>query len=105
MAAKHSLFAVSSAPADDAGDDDDYSGDSLPADEESEPADTEPGGPFDAYAETVLDAKAPMGDRVSALREAILTLLEEQGSGSSGGGSMSALGGMNSVGGGMGGPR
>lgn len=90
--AKTSLFAVASKPADDMSDDDteDYSDDSAPADDESAEPDAM-AGPFDAYAETVLDAKAPTEDRISALREAILTLIEEKGSG----GGMPSLGGLN----------
>lgn len=76
-----SLFAVKSAPAeDDTSAGEDFASDLMPADDEME---TDPmelgGGPFDAYADTVLDAEADPADRKDALRQAILTLIEEQG--------------------------
>lgn len=61
-------------------DDDDYSDDALP--EDAGDADVElDAGPFDAYADTVLDAEASPEDRKEALRQAIMTLIEENGSG------------------------
>jgi hypothetical protein len=76
MAGKASLFAVS-APSSLEDDEDDFSDDALPSLDEVE---DDPGaGPFDAYAETVLDADAPIEERKDALRECILTLLEERG--------------------------
>lgn len=95
MAGKSSLFASAApTPMEDDGEED-YSDDAAPAgDEEGEPEDLQ-AGPFDAYAETVLDAKAPTEDRISALREAILTLIEEQGAS----GGMPKLGGLNGIGG------
>jgi hypothetical protein len=62
----------------DTGDSEDYSGDLQDPNENSENSDIG-AGPFDAYADTVLDAKASPEDRKAALREAILTLIEEQG--------------------------
>jgi hypothetical protein len=60
----------------DMDDGDDFAEDLAPPGDEEMP---ELGaGPFDAYAETVLDAEADPEDRKSALREAILTLIEEK---------------------------
>lgn len=71
--AKGGLFAVVGPPTED---DEDYSDDAMPAEDE-EPM-GEMGGPFDAYADTVLDAAASPEDRKEALRQAILTLIEER---------------------------
>lgn len=72
------LFSMQSPPALGGDEDeslDDYSGDlDEPSDE---PTDVDVAGPFDAYADTVLDAKASPEDRKAALREAIMTLIEE----------------------------
>lgn len=96
MAAKAGLFAVSApSPMEDDGEED-YSDDAAPAGDEEEPEDTM-AGPFDAYAETVLDAKAPMEDRVSAFREAVLTLIEEQNAAGGGTGGLPPLGGMGGL--------
>jgi hypothetical protein len=76
--AKGGLFAVMGPP--EAEDEDDYSDDAMPAlddEEESEPA--LGSGPFEAYCETVFDEKADYQSRCDALREAIMTLLEERG--------------------------
>jgi hypothetical protein len=59
-------------------DDDDFAGSGAP---EDEPEPDVGLGPFDAYADTVLDAEAPIEDRCEALRQAILTLIEERDSG------------------------
>lgn len=59
-------------------DDDDFAG---AGDVEDEPEPEVGLGPFDAYADTVLDAEAPVEDRREALRQAILTLIEERDSG------------------------
>lgn len=95
MVAKASLFAAkpASSPADDAGSADDYSGDSLPAGDSSDTssADDTGGGPFDAYAETIFDPKADVTTKTDALRQAIMTLLEEQGAGGSSGPSVSGV--------------
>lgn len=37
------------------------------------------GGPFDTYADTVFNPEATPEERSSALREAILTVIEERG--------------------------
>jgi hypothetical protein len=77
--AKGGLFAVTSPPAED--DDDDFADDALPAEDDEEM--TEPmGGPFDSYAATIFDDKADVTAKIEALREAILTLIEEGGGGS-----------------------
>lgn len=75
---KGGLFAVSSAP-DDGSDDDseDYSSDLEPTDPSDDKSDGS--GPFDAYAETVFDTEADPAARSDALRQAILTVLEESG--------------------------
>lgn len=75
------LFSMQApAPTSDAGEDDmsldDFSDDALEPAEDSEDADLG-AGPFDAYADTVLDAEASPEDRKAALREAIMTLIEE----------------------------
>lgn len=77
--AKGGLFAVMGPPAMGGGeDDDDYSDDAAPAEEE-DMGETELGGPFDAYAETIFDPKADVASKTDALRQAIMTLLEERG--------------------------
>jgi hypothetical protein len=81
MAGLFSMQAPSPSAAEPAGDEleslDDYSGD-LDEPGEGDGADeVDMAGPFDAYAETVLDAKASPEDRKAALREAIMTLIEE----------------------------
>lgn len=78
MAGKGGLFAVMGPPSDEEEDDDldDYAGDL----EEDAPAEMEMGaGPFEAYAETVFDVDADPAARADALRQAILTALEERG--------------------------
>jgi hypothetical protein len=80
MKGKGGLFAVSGPPSDEEDDPslDDFSGDL----EDPAPADDDPsGGPFDAYAETVFDDSADPAARTDALRQAILTALEESGRG------------------------
>jgi hypothetical protein len=96
MAAKGGLFALMGGPpppmrgggggasmgasSDPAADDEDDSGDSMPASEDTDPTDTPAGsGPFDAYAETVFDPKSDTPTKTDALRQAILTLIEERG--------------------------
>lgn len=88
-----SLFAVKSAPSSSPEDDDadDYADDAAPLDELMEEAELG-AGPFDAYAETVFsDADTPT--KADALRQAVMTLIEEH------------MGGMGKMGGpgGMGG--
>jgi hypothetical protein len=74
--AKGGLFAVMGPPEEE--DEDDFSDDAMPiAEDEEEPA--LGAGPFEAYAETVFDAEAPPEARSDALRQAILTILEERG--------------------------
>lgn len=76
--AKGGLFAVMGPP--EAEDEDDYSDDALPALDEEEGAMPEIGaGPFEAYCETILNADAPYEERCDALRQAILTVIEERG--------------------------
>lgn len=74
--AKGGLFAVMGPPSDD---EDDFSDDAMPAEEDDMGADVELGGPFDAYAETIFDPKADTASKTEALRQAIMTLLEERG--------------------------
>lgn len=71
------LFAVVGPP--EAEDDDDFSDDALPA-EDDEAMPELGAGPFEAYCETALNADAPYEERCEALRQAILTVLEERGS-------------------------
>jgi hypothetical protein len=67
----------SPAAAEDDDDLDDYAEDLEMSDPEDE---AQIGaGPFDAYAETVFDVDADPAARTDALREAILTVLEERG--------------------------
>lgn len=77
--AKGGLFAIAAPPPDESEEDvDDYSGDALPADEDA--PDPELGaGPFEAYCQTAFDTEAPYEARCDALRQAILTILEERG--------------------------
>jgi hypothetical protein len=74
--AKGGLFAVVGPP--EAEDDDDFADDALPA-EDDEAMPELGAGPFDAYAETVFDIEADPAARADALRQAILTILEERG--------------------------
>lgn len=76
--AKGGLFAVAAPPEMEEDDVEDYADDALPVLDEEAP---ELGaGPFDAYAETIFsDADTPT--KADALRQAILTILEEQGRG------------------------
>jgi hypothetical protein len=78
MAMKGGLFAVSAPPEEEDDDLEDFSGDleELDMADEAEPASA---GPFDAYAETVFDVSADPAERSDALRQAILTALEESG--------------------------
>lgn len=75
---KGGLFAVSAPPEEeDEPSLDDFSDDlAMPAAEEE---DEGVGGPFDAYAETAFDTEADPAARSDALRQAILTVLEESG--------------------------
>jgi len=80
------LFAVVGGPPPEEEDDDleDYSSD---LEEDAPSMDLDVGaGPFEAYCETVLDDKAPYEERCEALRQAILTVVEERGGGRGGGG-------------------
>jgi hypothetical protein len=74
--AKGGLFAVvgPSEPEDE----DDFADDALPAEDEEDMPELG-AGPFEAYCETVLNADAPYEERTEALRQAILTILEERG--------------------------
>lgn len=76
--AKGGLFAVvgPSEPEDE----DDFSDDALPAEDDDEAMPELGAGPFEAYCETVLNADAPYQERCDALRQAILTIIEERGS-------------------------
>ena len=80
---KGGLFAVappSSSPDEEDDDSDlsDYAGDLEMGDSATDDEDSA-GGPFDAYAETVFDTEADPAARTDALRQAILTALEESG--------------------------
>lgn len=78
--AKRGLFAVTAPPPPEDDDDDmsDYAGDLEMGDPAGDDT-SDSGGPFDAYAETVFDDKADPASRTDALRQAILTVLEESG--------------------------
>jgi hypothetical protein len=94
MAAKGGLFAMlggppprmgsggsgaSSAMPDMGADSEDDSGDSAPVGDEPDSPDEPGAGPFDAYAETIFDPKSDTPTKTDALRQAILTLIEERG--------------------------
>lgn len=83
MAGKGGLFAVVGPPEPDDDEDLEDYGDDLAAD--TEPEVDIGAGPFDAYAETVFDIDADPATRTDALRQAILTVLEERGGGGGGG--------------------
>jgi hypothetical protein len=92
MAAKGGLFAVASEPADDT---DDYTDDALPAIDDEDGEATDPmAGPFESYCKTIFDDKADYQAKRDALREAIMTLIEEGGLG---GGEPPALGGLGDL--------
>jgi hypothetical protein len=73
------LFAAP-APADEEDDPEEYAGD---LDDIEEPDESEPlaAGPFDSYAKTVFDENADPAERADALRQAIMTMIEESGRG------------------------
>jgi len=75
--AKGGLFAAIGPvePEDDA---EDYSDDAMPIEDDAEEPEIG-AGPFEAYCETVLNPDAPYEERCDALRQAILTVLEERG--------------------------
>ncbi len=75
--AKGGLFAVMGPPPEE--DEDDFADDALPAEDDVEEMPELGAGPFDAYAETVFDTEADPAARADALRQAILTILEERG--------------------------
>lgn len=75
---KGGLFAVATPPEDEDDDLDDYSSDLEALDPEEEDMGIG-AGPFDAYAETAFDVEADPATRTDALRQAILTVLEESG--------------------------
>jgi hypothetical protein len=76
---KGGLFAVAPSSPDEEDDDDlsDYAGDLEMGDPAEDTDDAS--GPFDAYAETAFDTEADPAARSDALRQAILTVLEESG--------------------------
>lgn len=74
---KGGLFAVLGPPEEE--DADDFADDALPAEDDEDAAPELGAGPFEAYCETVLNADAPYEERCEALRQAILTVLEERG--------------------------
>ncbi len=76
---KGGLFSVSAPPEEeDEPSLDDFSDDlAMPAAEEEDEGIG--AGPFDAYAETAFDTEADPAARSDALRQAILTVLEESG--------------------------
>jgi hypothetical protein len=80
-ARKGGLFAVMGGPrpAEEDDDLDDYADDLELADDDSAEPEALGAGPFDAYAETVFDVEADPASRTDALRQAILTVLEERG--------------------------
>lgn len=75
--AKGGLFAVVGPPEEDA--EEDFADDALPAEDDEEALPELGAGPFEAYCETVLNADAPYEERCEALRQAILTIIEERG--------------------------
>lgn len=75
---KGSLFAVASPPEEEDDALEDFSGDLEDLDMVDDGEATS-AGPFDAYAETVFDLEADPAARSDALRQAILTALEESG--------------------------
>jgi hypothetical protein len=75
---KGSLFAVASPSAEEDDELEDFSGDLEDLDMVDDGEATS-AGPFDAYAETVFDVEADPAARSDALRQAILTALEESG--------------------------
>jgi hypothetical protein len=77
--AKGGLFAVMGPPALGGDEEDDFSDDALPPEEDGEAAEDVGGGPFEAYCKTIFDDKADYQSRCDALREAISTMLEERG--------------------------
>lgn len=79
MAGKGGLFAVVGPPEESGEDDDMYAEDMMSPDEEGSTDEEMPSGPFDSYADTVLDAEASPEERKEALRQAIMTLIEERG--------------------------
>lgn len=83
MAAKQgaaSLFGMGQMMADDEDDFDDLTEDDLgPIEEEDEGEMALGAGPFEAYAETIFSPDASTEEKTEALRQAFLTLLEEQG--------------------------
>ncbi len=78
------LFSSKAAPPSDA--DDDYSDDAAPVaeDESEEGGDLAVAGPFESYCETVFSDTSSYEEKCDALREAIMTLLEESGGGGGG---------------------
>lgn len=78
MAGKGGLFAVASPALEEDDELDDFSGDLEDLDMVDDGEATS-AGPFDAYAETVFDVEADPASRTDALRQAILTALEESG--------------------------
>lgn len=94
MAAKGGLFALMGGPPPRMGsggagasssssmpgmDEEDDSGDSAPVGDEPDSTDEPGAGPFDTYAETIFDPKSDTPTKTDALRQAILTLIEERG--------------------------
>lgn len=75
---KGGLFAVSAPPEEEDDALEDFSGDLEDLDMVDDGAELG-AGPFDAYAETVFDLEADPASRTDALRQAILTVLEESG--------------------------
>lgn len=70
------LFAVVGAPEPDA--DDEYPEDMEAMDDmPMTPGEDAEGGPFESYAATVFDDSLSVEERTSALREALMTLIEE----------------------------
>ena len=92
MASRRGIFAVSE-PADDT--EEDYSDDALPAIDDEDGEATDPmAGPFESYCKTIFDDKADYQAKCDALREAIMTLIEEGALG----GEPPALGGIGDLG-------
>jgi hypothetical protein len=73
------LFAVMGPPPEEEDLDEDFSADLEDLDAEEDMSIG--AGPFDTYAETVFDLEADPASRTDALRQAIMTVLEESGRG------------------------
>lgn len=65
--------------ADDEFDEDEYADDAMPMSDDEDMDLEGAGGPFEAYADTLLNPELPIEERTDALRQAIQTIIEEGG--------------------------